>query len=175
MWFNGTGAPTGELVATQLQTLLELKGTMAQPVEDISITNIKFKDAAQTFMSPHGVPSCGDWALQRMAGVFVEGTVGTVVDGCTFERMDGNGLMMSKYDLSFSPTPIKSCNSQIKAESAQSFPFPNFDRDSVNLLFPVPSITKVGMAPQRGLEEPDLTLIILSYFCFVVFLLIILF
>jgi hypothetical protein len=98
MWHNGTGAPSGELVATQLQTLLELKGTQSNPVADITISNIKFKDAAQTFMEPHGVPSCGDWALQRMAGVFFEGTINTVVDGCTFERMDGNGLMLSKYN-----------------------------------------------------------------------------
>ena len=49
-------------------------------------------------MAPHGVPSCGDWALQRMGGVFIEGTVGTTVDGCTFERMDGNGVMVSRFN-----------------------------------------------------------------------------
>ena len=85
-------------MVTSMETLLEIQGTMASPVEDISILNVVFRDAAQTFMAPHGVPSCGDWALQRMGGLFIEGTVGTLVDGCTFERMDGNAVMISSYN-----------------------------------------------------------------------------
>ena len=33
-----------------------------------------------------------------MAGVFIEGTESTTVDGCGFTRMDGNGLMLSRYN-----------------------------------------------------------------------------
>ena len=43
MYHNGTGAPgsTGqELVVTHLETLLEIKGTQALPVTDISITGV---------------------------------------------------------------------------------------------------------------------------------------
>ena len=48
-------------------------------------------------MDPHGVPSAGDWALDRVGAVFLQGTEGVQVDGCTFERLDGNAVMVSGY------------------------------------------------------------------------------
>ena len=38
------------------------------------------------YMEPHGVPSAGDWALERFAAVYLYGTEGGTLDGCTFER-----------------------------------------------------------------------------------------
>ena len=37
------------------------------------------------------MPSAGDWALERFAAVYLFGTEGVTIDGCTFERLDGNG------------------------------------------------------------------------------------
>ena len=61
LYHNGTGPPTETLVATQLQTLLSVTGTLADPVRGVVVKDIQFRDAAQTFLEPHGVPSCGDW------------------------------------------------------------------------------------------------------------------
>ena len=97
-YYNGTGKPKGELVATKLQTLIEFKGSQAEPIVNVTLSGLHFRDAAETGMEPHGVPSCGDWALQRMAAVFVEGSERLTVDGCSFLRMDGNALMLSKYN-----------------------------------------------------------------------------
>ena len=101
VYYNGTGAPPGgggEFVATNLQTLISMQGTLARPVQNVTLAGIHFRDAAQSFMQPHGVPSCGDWALQRAAAIFVEGTEDSLVDNCSFTRMDGNGLMLSRYN-----------------------------------------------------------------------------
>ena len=46
-------------------------------------------------MKPHGVPSAGDWALDRWGAIFLQGTEGAKIDGCTFTRLDGNGIMVS--------------------------------------------------------------------------------
>jgi hypothetical protein len=92
------------------------------------------------YMMPHGVPSAGDWALDRYGAarplaailhrrwpplaavpygftkailrplpppsvdvtappraagaIYLQGTEGTVIDGCTLERIDGNGVMV---------------------------------------------------------------------------------
>ena len=97
-YYNGTGKPKGELVATKLQTLIEFKGSQAEPIVNVTLSGLHFRDAAETGMEPHGVPSCGDWALQRMAAVFVEGSERLTVDGCSFVRIDGNALMLSKYN-----------------------------------------------------------------------------
>ena len=53
---------------------------------------------ATTFMEPHGVPSGGDWALQRTAALFFEGTEGCAIDGCVLQRLDGNAVMLSGYN-----------------------------------------------------------------------------
>merc|ERR1711988_1532419 len=37
-------------------------------------------------------------ALDRMAAVFLQGTEGAVIDSCTFERLDGNAVMISGYN-----------------------------------------------------------------------------
>ena len=97
-YYNGTGKPSGDLVATKLQTYVSIEGTLKAPVKNITIRGIAFRDAAETGLEPHGVPSCGDWALQRLAALFIEGTEGTTVDSCSFTRMDGNALMLSRYN-----------------------------------------------------------------------------
>jgi hypothetical protein len=85
LFYNGTGAPPAErtLVVPTLQTLLSIKGSYStgggdpaagpptQPVSNITIRGIGFRDAAPTFLEKHGIPSGGDWSLQRTAAVSV--------------------------------------------------------------------------------------------------------
>ena len=85
-------------VATQLKTLVSITGSMSHPVEDIVVNGINFRDTAYTYMDPHGMPSGGDWALQRMGALFLEGTRNVTIDSCVFERLDGNAIVVSGYN-----------------------------------------------------------------------------
>jgi hypothetical protein len=38
---------------------------------------------------PHGVISGGDWALDRIGAVFLEGTIQTTIQNCFFYQLDG--------------------------------------------------------------------------------------
>jgi len=49
-------------------------------------------------MAPRGVPSGGDWALERDGAVFAEGADGLRVTGCAFARIDGNAVFLSGYN-----------------------------------------------------------------------------
>lgn len=100
LWYNGTGAPPMNTVfeVTHLKTLFNVTGTQDSPVKDVSFKGVMFKDTAYTYMDPHGMPSGGDWALQRMGALFFEGTESTMVDSCVFERLDGNAVMISGYN-----------------------------------------------------------------------------
>lgn len=49
-------------------------------------------------MDPHGVPSAGDWALERTAAFFIQGTEKISVTNCIFDRLDGNAMMISGYN-----------------------------------------------------------------------------
>ena len=39
----------------------------------------------------------GDWGLGRIAAVFIKGAIGTVIDSCAFQRLDGNAIMINGY------------------------------------------------------------------------------
>ena len=103
--FNGTSAPTGgELfVATQTEVLFNVSGTQQQPVRNVTIFGLELRDTALTYLgtSPaakHGMPSGGDWALQRSGAVLLQGTEFTTVDSCLITRADGNGVFVSDYN-----------------------------------------------------------------------------
>ena len=96
---SGTEPPSDTLfVMTTQQTLAMIQGNMTNPVEDITIRGINFRDTAYTYMDPHGMPSGGDWALERMGAIFLEGTKNVTIDSCIFEDLDGNGIMVSGYN-----------------------------------------------------------------------------
>eukprot|EP00698_Gefionella_okellyi_P023671 TRINITY_DN8153_c0_g1_i1.p1 TRINITY_DN8153_c0_g1~~TRINITY_DN8153_c0_g1_i1.p1 ORF type:complete len:532 (+),score=110.27 TRINITY_DN8153_c0_g1_i1:508-2103(+) len=98
-YHNGTGAPLDmEFVAMQVKQLITVVGMQEQPVRDVTIQGLVFTAAAMTYMDAHGVPSGGDWALDRFGAVFLQGTEGTVVDNCLFTRLDGNALFLSGYN-----------------------------------------------------------------------------
>lgn len=75
-----------------------MTGTQWNPVTNVKLSNIKYVSSAYTYMMPHGVPSAGDWALDRYGAVFLQGTEGAMIDGCTFDRLDGNAVMVSGYN-----------------------------------------------------------------------------
>lgn len=104
LYYNGTGAPPPSLqvIATNLKVLVDVTGTMADPVKDITLSGLGFRDTAQTYLDPHGMPSGGDWGLQRTAAVQTAGTEGFTVSECTFWNLDGNALLLSNYTRSAS-------------------------------------------------------------------------
>jgi hypothetical protein len=83
-----------KVVAPQLQVLLNVTGTQWNPVKQFQVQGIKFIASAYTYMMPHGVPSAGDWALDRYGAVFLQGTEQVTLADNTFERLDGNAVMV---------------------------------------------------------------------------------
>lgn len=63
----------------------------------LQFSGITFTQTAPTYMEPHGVPSGGDWALERLAALVFRGTEDTVIEQCTFIRLDGNALIFLDY------------------------------------------------------------------------------
>lgn len=100
--FNNASAPAppaadGSIAVASLKSLFNITGSLGAPVVDVGFTGIGFRDTALTYMDPHGIPSGGDWSLERSAVVFAEGTEGFSVRGCVFERVDGNAVLISAY------------------------------------------------------------------------------
>lgn len=104
VWANGTdptAPPSSALqfvvIPSSHHTLLNASATQSSPLKNLTISGIGFRDTAWTMLQPHGVPSGGDWALERMAAVFLEGTEHLSITNCSFSRLGGNAIMLSKY------------------------------------------------------------------------------
>ena len=95
---SGTPPPTENVVLPNLKILVDHKGTQWDPVRKVQHKGIKYIATSYTYMDPHGVPSGGDWALDRIGAIFLQGTEEVSFDGCTFDRLDGNGVFISGYN-----------------------------------------------------------------------------
>lgn len=85
--------PSGvqDLRLALLETIISIKDAA-----NITVRGIGFRDTAATYMSDWGVPSGGDWALHRGGGVFVENVTNLLIENCTFRRLDGNAIFLSR-------------------------------------------------------------------------------
>ena len=102
LWHNassGTPPPSdgASVVALQLQVLVNVSGSMAAPARGISFVGVGFRDAAHSFLEPHGMPQNGDWALPRSAAILADGTENLTVASCAFTRLDNNAVMLLGY------------------------------------------------------------------------------
>ena len=64
-----TGSPPSDFDASvpMIQALVVGNATQASPIKNLTLRGLGFRDTAPTYMEPHGVPSGGDWGLERRA------------------------------------------------------------------------------------------------------------
>ena len=97
-YYNGTGpTPPAAVVVPTLIDMLQIKGTQASPVTNISLLGLKITANRPSFMEPRANPSGGDWALERRGAILVEGATNMLIQDCEFTRLD------SKYVVSVLP------------------------------------------------------------------------
>lgn len=74
-----------------LETLIDIRDT-----HDITIENIGFRDVHPTYMEDWSPPSGGDWSLHRGGAIFMQNVSGIGIRNCTFRRLDGNAVFLSR-------------------------------------------------------------------------------
>jgi hypothetical protein len=79
------------------QVLFNATGSSAFPVSNLTIRGLEIRDTALTYYgadqaSTHGMPTGGDWTLERSGAVLLEGTEFSTISECLFERIDGESL-----------------------------------------------------------------------------------
>lgn len=98
---NATGAPPAnyQFVATSLFTLFNVLGESPEnPVVNVTFSGLNFSTTAVTVLQPHGVPSGGDWALERLAAITFEYAENCVVESSMFTKLDGNAIAINGYN-----------------------------------------------------------------------------
>ncbi len=87
-----------EFVAVKTKILFNITGTQSQPVLNITFQGLEFRDTPYTYMDKHGLPSGGDWSLQRQGAITFQGTELCLINECYFTRLDGIGIFLSGYN-----------------------------------------------------------------------------
>lgn len=84
------------LVGTQTDSILVLSGSSeTRLLQSVVISGLTFAHTSSTFMRAMEVPSGGDWSLLRVGAVQFENTRDSLVEGCSFRGVGGNGVVIS--------------------------------------------------------------------------------
>ena len=81
-----------------LKNLIEIKGSIHNPVKEISIKGIRFEHSQRTFMEEYEPLLRSDWKMYRGGAVFLENTENIQILDCEFTNLGGNVIFVSKYN-----------------------------------------------------------------------------
>lgn len=89
---------TALIETPQLESLLEVRGSAAKPVKNISIIGITFAHALRTFMKNKEPLLRSDWTIYRKGAITIEGGEQINIGKCVFSELGGNVLVYSNYN-----------------------------------------------------------------------------
>ena len=84
--------------ASVLKSLISVKGTLENPVQNISIKGISFENTQRTFMEAYEPLLRSDWTIYRGGAVFFEGSENCKLENCEFTNLGGNVIFVSNYN-----------------------------------------------------------------------------
>jgi len=96
---NTTGSPGDtSFVATKHRVLFNISGSFPDKItRNTAVRGMTLRDTRYTYLDIHGMPSGGDWALQRSGAVYIEAAEGVDVSGNVLVRLDGNAVSINGY------------------------------------------------------------------------------
>ena len=80
-----------------LRCLIQVAGTPDAPVTGVTLAGLTLTAAAASILSPHGIPTGGDWSIARVGAITVEGAAGLTLQGLTFTRLDGTAVSLNGF------------------------------------------------------------------------------
>eukprot|EP01083_Nonionella_stella_P091597 256156_1 len=83
---------------TKLEVLLNVTGNQSFPVRNLTLHGITLQDAAYTEFAPHVMPSGGDWSIQRIGAITMEGAENINITNNLFTRNDGIAIILNRYN-----------------------------------------------------------------------------
>ncbi|AWV97647.1 PDZ domain-containing protein [Arcticibacterium luteifluviistationis] len=89
---------TADIEVSQLKDLIQIVGTLENPVRDVNISGITFENTKRTFMEDFEPLLRSDWTIYRGSVLFLEGTENCKIENNEFTNLGGNAIMASKYN-----------------------------------------------------------------------------
>ena len=95
---SGPALKAKQVVAPQLKSLFEFRGSADHPVRNITLEGFEFAHVLRTFMETKEPLLRSDWAIYRGGTVVLEGTENCAVRNCHFNEVGGNGVFLTHYN-----------------------------------------------------------------------------
>ena len=89
---------TALLATSSSKVLFNISGTKDAPAHHVAISGVTLRDTAYTYFDPHGLPSGGDWGLQKQGAITIVGSEAVTVEDCLLTRLDGNAIFIGGYN-----------------------------------------------------------------------------
>lgn len=94
----GSNLQTADFAFTMVSDILHIKGALANPIKNITITGIDFTQTARSFMQVKEPLLRSDWAIYRGAAILLEGTEYCAIKNCNFYDLGGSAVFLSNYN-----------------------------------------------------------------------------
>ncbi len=94
----GLKLETAVVEATRLRSLVEFRGTEAQPVRFVTLRGLTFRHAARTVMDTREPLMRSDWAIYRGGALFFAGAEDCAVEDVFLDQMGGNAIFVNNYN-----------------------------------------------------------------------------
>lgn len=95
---EGIDLSIAKIEVSVLKHLIELHGTIDNPVQNIKISEINFSHTKRTMMENYEKLLRSDWAMYRGGAVLIEGAKNCEINDCEFVNLGGNAIFVNKYN-----------------------------------------------------------------------------
>ena len=85
-------------VASRLETLIELRGSRAARVHDVTVSGLDFRETTTTFLKTTEPLLRSDWKFYRGGAILSENAERIVISNNRFESLGGNAIVVSGHN-----------------------------------------------------------------------------
>jgi hypothetical protein len=94
----GLDLKSATVEATRLRSLVEFRGSEAQPVRFIILRGLTFRQAARTVMDTKEPLVRSDWAIYRGGAIFFNGAEDCALEDSFIDQVGGNAIFVNDYN-----------------------------------------------------------------------------
>ena len=87
-----------QILAPQIKSLFEFRGSESRPVTNIGIEGFEFVHVLRTFMETKEPLLRSDWAIYRGGTIVLDGTENCQIVNCHFKEVGGNAVFFNNYN-----------------------------------------------------------------------------
>lgn len=95
---SGIDLKSAKVEVVRLKELVVFLGDKHNPVKNIHLKGFVFRHAARTFMENKEPLLRSDWTICRKAAVVFNGAEDCSVEGCEFDQVGGNAILVNNYN-----------------------------------------------------------------------------